>query len=153
MKRLILCLILSLLQANEEEYRAKIIELATPFNLSDTILAIAKVESDMGKYMINLQDPSCGLTHININTYIRRHKVPNTAFNRNKICQDLVNDVELAISNSIEELLFWKSQFCPKNMTNKCYRQMIRAYNGGWNYNSKKAKAYEIKVLKYLQKK
>ena len=124
-------------------------KLAKSFDLERSVKTIIKIESDDGKYLINLQDPSCGITHINIKTYMKRHNIRDTAFNRNKSCQDLINNHKLAIANAIEELLFWQEYHCDKNgCTNEQYQNMIKSYNAGWNFRSKKAKEYYSRFLK-----
>ena len=117
-------------------------KLAKPFDLEKTIRTIIKVESDDGKYLVNLNDPSCGITHININTYLKRHNIKDTTFNQNKACQDLINNPVLAIANAIEELLFWKEYHCKNICTREQYRNIIKSYNAGFNYKSKKAQEY-----------
>lgn len=123
-------------------------KLAKPFDLEKTIRTIIKIESDDGKYLVNLNDPSCGITHININTYLKRHNIKNTSFNKNKSCQDLINSPRLAIANAIEELLFWKEYHCKNICTREQYRNVIKSYNTGFNYKSKKAQEYWNKFYK-----
>lgn len=117
-------------------------KLAKPFDLEKTIRTIIKIESDDGKYLVNLNDPSCGITHININTYLKRHNIKDTTFNQNKACQDLINNPVLAIANAIEELLFWKEYHCKNICTKEQYRNVVKSYNTGFNYKSKKAQEY-----------
>ena len=50
-------------------------EVAKPYDLAKTIKTLIYIESRNGLYPINLNDPSCGVTHININTYMKRHKI------------------------------------------------------------------------------
>lgn len=122
----------------------KLVEtLASPYDLSKTIKAIIQLESYNGKYLVNLQDPACGVTHININTYMKRHNLKNTNFNRNKACADLINSPDWAILNAIEELEFWKKIHCHNGACSfSQYRNMVKSYNAGWNYKSKKAQEY-----------
>lgn len=127
--------------------------LAEPYDLHETITVIARIESNFGLYVVNLAEGSCGLTQIHINTYIKRHKIKDTRFNRNKACSDLVNSYELSIANSIEELLYWKQQFCNKK-TGKCssqqFQNVVRAYNGGFRgYRNAQTAEYWEKFKKY----
>lgn len=117
-------------------------KLAKPFDLEKTIRTIIKIESDDGKYLVNLNDPSYGITHININTYLKRHNIKDTSFNQNKACQDLINNPILVIANAIEELLFWKEYHCKNICTKEQYRNVVKSYNTGFNYKSKKAQEY-----------
>lgn len=128
---------------------ALIEELAKPYDLQDTIKTLIYIESRNGIYPINLQDPACGITHININTYIKRHKLKNTNLNRNKACADLIASPKWAIINALEELLFWQNIHCNKSgCTNAQYRNVIKSYNAGWNYKGKKANEYWQKFKK-----
>lgn len=130
---------------NDDYINDLVNRLAKPYGLEHSVRTLIRLESNDGRYLVNLSDPACGITQISINTYVRRHKIENTSFNRNKACQDLMNSPELAISNAVEELLFWKTQLCNRR-TLKCthaqYQNVIRAYNAGWNYHSKKAQVY-----------
>lgn len=117
-------------------------KLAKPFDLEKTIRTIIKIESDDGKYLVNLQSKDCGITGINVKTYMARHNIENTPFNQNKACQDLINNPVLAIANAIEELLFWKEYHCKNICTKEQYRNVVKSYNTGFNYKSKKAQEY-----------
>ena len=118
-------------------------EVAKPYDLAKTIKTLIYIESRNGLYPINLNDPSCGVTHININTYMKRHKIKNTPFNRNKACADLLASPKWAILNAIEELEFWKKIHCgAKKCTGALYRNVIKSYNTGWNYKGAKADEY-----------
>lgn len=123
-------------------------KLAKPFDLERTIRTIIKIESNDGEYLVNLSDPSCGITHININTYLRRHNILNTSFNRNKACQKLINNPKLAIANAIEELLFWKQYHCKTTCNKEQYKNVIKSYNAGYSYTSNQAKEYYDKFFK-----
>lgn len=149
---LLFCIIIGLLPADHDQARERIIkrtvkELAEPYGLTEAITVIARIESNFGKYVVNLAEDSCGVTQIHIDTYLARHKIKDTRFNRNKACSDLVNSIELSVANSIEELLYWKQQFCTAKF-GKCspsqFQSIIRAYNGGWKgrRNSRTAEYY-----------
>lgn len=124
-------------------------KLAKPFDLERTIRTIIRIESDDGKYLINLQSKDCGISHISLKTYMARHNIKDTPFNQNKACQDLINNPHLSIANSIEELLYWKEVHCKSGKCTKTeYQNVIKSYNAGWNYKSKKAQAYWDKFFK-----
>lgn len=147
MKKILLCLLLSNCFAGN--YDELIEELAKPYDLVDTIKVLVSLESKDGIYPVNLQDPACGITHININTYMKRHNIKNTNFNRNKACSDLILIPKWAIVNAIEELEFWKKIHCKSNQCKfSQYRNVIKSYNAGWNYNGSKALEYWEKFRK-----
>lgn len=123
--------------------------IAKEADFEKTIRTLIRLESNDGLYPINLQDPSCGITHININTYMKRHSIKNTNFNRNKVCADLIASPQLAITNALEELLYWKSVHCGRGKCSKAqYANVVKSYNTGWNYKSSKANEYWIKFKK-----
>lgn len=132
-------------------------KIATPYDLSQSIKAIIYIESRNGEYPVNLQDPACGVTHIHIKTYMKRHKIKDTNFNRNKACSDLINSPEWAILNALQELIFWQNIHCKNRQCTKAqYRNMIKSYNTGWNYKGAKAREYWAKfenALKEVRKK
>lgn len=118
-------------------------DLAGPYDLKNTIRALVWLESKNGEYPINLQDPACGIMHININTYMRRHKIKNTPFNRNKACADLIASPKWAILNAIDELMFWQNIHCGKYECDEVeYKLVIKSYNAGWKYKGKQAQEY-----------
>lgn len=128
------------------ELDALVDKIAEPYDFAQSIKAIIYIESRNGEYPINLQDPACGVTHININTYIKKHKVKNTPFNRNKACSALIASPEWAILNALQELMFWKSIHCNSDTcTRGQYRNVIKSYNAGWNYRGRKAQEYWVK--------
>lgn len=128
---------------NSANIYAMVEKIAEPHGLTTTIKTIIYLESRNGVYPINLQDPACGITHININTYMRRHKLKDTPFNRNKACADLIASPEWAILNALQELLFWQKIHCSKGeCTGAQYANVIKSYNAGWNYKGKKARDY-----------
>lgn len=127
-----------------------------PYDLSYSMIAIAWQESNLGKWNINLSDPSCGPFHQSIGIFLKRHGIKDTEFNRNIYCMDLINNKDLSISTAIAELETWLSVHSKR--WNK-FEYAYRSYNAGYNYNIEKAKEYakkiqaRIKVLKYYQNK
>lgn len=122
--------------------------LAKPYNLELTLVSIAWQESRLGLIPINLQDPSCGVHHIHITYYLKQHKLKDTAHNRNKYCNALIEDIELSTASAIETLLFFK-KYHKGN-----YSLMIKSYNAGFNTHLAQADTYykqvyhNVKVLK-----
>lgn len=148
-KVLLACLLGSLAFANKsyeidiKKVHKLVDELASPYDFAETIKVLIYIESRNGLYPVNLNDPSCGITHININTYMKRHKIKNTSFNRNKACADLIESPKWAILNALEELNFWKQIHCGKYPCTKAqYKNVVKSYNAGWNYRGAKAKEY-----------
>ena len=133
----------------------RVAELAHSFDLSYTVVAIAWQESNLGKYTVNLQDPSCGITHKRVDYYLKSKGLKDTPFMRNKICSELMADIELAVAVAIEDLEYWKVYHKRRKIKNdEVFQYMIRSYNGGYKFNSQAAKDYEKSVrarIKALQ--
>ncbi len=148
--KLLICLIVSAISLNanslsqtEKDLHKLVDKIAEPHGFANTIKAIIHIESRNGNYPINLQDPACGVTHININTYIKRHKIKDAPFNRNKACSDLLASPKWAILNALQELMFWQKIHCNKGeCTKRQYVNVIKSYNAGWNYKGKQAQEY-----------
>ena len=110
------------------------------------MMAIAWKESLGGLYTVNLQDPSCGIFHNNINTVLKRHpEIRDTGFNRNVLCSKLQEDIRFALEETKKELDFWKKYH--KSNWNKVWS----SYNGGFRGNPEysddiknKIKAFKI---------
>lgn len=135
-----------------DDLKTKLVEAGKPYDLSKTLLAIAKVESNFGQVKINLADPSCGVTHIHLKYFLKRYKIKDTQFNRNLACQRLVNNDNLAIAESVAILNYWKSRLCGKwGCTSSQWDRVWGAYNAGNNYDSKAGKAYARKIRKTIK--
>lgn len=129
----------------------KLAEVGKPYDLSYTLQAIVEVESSGGKYKVNLQDPSCGITMIHIEYFLKRNKIKDTPFYRNRACQALINDDDLAIGEAIAILLFWKNKFCSVwGCTSKQWHNVWAAYNGGYNYRDPAPQKYARKIRKKI---
>lgn len=147
----ILVFILNLSFTYGDELKLKLIEAGKPFDLSLTLLAIAKVESNFGQVKVNLQDPSCGVTMIHLKFFLKRYSIKDTALNRNIVCQRLMNSDDLAIAESVAILTFWKTKLCGKwGCTSKQWEQIWGAYNAGSRYDSDAGVAYSKKVKKAI---
>lgn len=138
---------LSDITLEQREVLNRVAELAHSFDLSYTVAAIAWQESNFGKYPVNLQDPSCGITHKNVVYYLKSKGLKDTSFMRNKICAELVSDIELATAIAIEDLECWKVYHKRRKLKDEdVYTYMIRSYNGGYKFNSQAAKDYAKSV-------
>ena len=121
----------------------RVAELAHSFDLSYTVVAIAWQESNLGKYTVNLQDPSCGITHKRVDYYLKSKGLKDTPFMRNKICSELLTDVELSVAIAIEDLEYWKVYHKRRKIKkDELLEYMWRSYNAGYKVNSKAAKNY-----------
>lgn len=139
------------LDNSQKEMIQEIYNRSKPYDLVYSTLAIAWQESNFGKWNVNLADPSCGPFHQLVPLFIKKHKLENTQFMQNKVCGELINNLDLSVSTVISELEAWK--VVHKNRWNT-WEYVYRSYNAGYNYDSDKAKKYakmikaRIKVLK-----
>lgn len=114
--------------------------LAKPYKLELTLISIAWQESRLGLVPINLQDPSCGVHHIHIAYYLKHHKLKDTAQNRNKYCNALIEDIALSTTSALDTLLFFKKYHKGD------YSLMVKSYNAGFNTKSLQADTYYKQV-------
>lgn len=118
-----------------------------PYDLSYTLAAIALKESNAGKWKINLQDPSGGLYHVTVDKAVKELGYEDTAFNRNRAIQALVNDDNLAAKIAVNEILFWREQIAGS------WLDTWASYNHGWNgKNTERGQAYAEDIRQLIQK-
>lgn len=102
-------------------------EYGRPYDLSYSLAAIAWKESSGGRYRINLQDPSAGIHMITIRNAMVYSGERDTAFNRNKLAQMLVNDPNLSAGYAVVNLQFWQK------VHGNDWRQVVASYNAGYS--------------------
>ena len=116
------------------------------YGLSYSLMAIAIKESSIGKYLVNVNSKDFGLYQANIKTVINREKVKDTSWNRNKLAMKLISDFKFATKNAIAELEYWKK------VHKNDWRRVWSSYNGGWSYNSKRARKYSRQIASIVRK-
>lgn len=141
------------LTLEQQEVARTAYKLGKNFNYGYTLVAIAWKESQFGIYMINLQDPSAGVFHNNINTVMKRHKEDylDTSFQRNLIAQMLIDNIFFAAAEALSELEYWEELH--KDMLNietRAYLKIWASYNGGYSYNNDRPKAYAQSIRKRI---
>ena len=109
-------------------------------------MAIAIKESSIGKYLVNVDSRDFGLYQANIKTVISRHKVKDTSWNRNRYAMRLISDFKFATKNAIAELTYWRK------IHNNDWRKVWSSYNGGWKYNSKRARKYSRDIATIIRR-
>ncbi len=112
---------------------------------SYSLMAIAIKESSLGKYIINVNSKDFGLYQAHIKSVISRQKLKDTSWNRNKLAMKLISDFDFATQNAIEELKFWQEQHKGN------WRRVWASYNGGWKYNSKRARKYSNDIARIIR--
>jgi len=111
-------------------------------DLGLTMSAIAWHESNAGKNLVNLGDPSFGIYHNLVGSVINRLGLPNTLYYRNKIANRLVQDPNFARSQALSELLYWKSHYLRTSGKRLLWQKTIRSYNGGTMWRNKDTEIY-----------
>jgi len=116
------------------------------YGLSYSLMAIAIKESSIGKYLVNVDSKDFGIYQANIKTVLSRHKAKNTSWNRNKYAMRLISDFKFATKNAIAELNYWKK------VHKNDWRKVWSSYNGGWRYNSKRARNYSRDIATIIKR-
>lgn len=124
------------LSKEQRSIAREVYNLSKPYGLELTLVAIAWQESRLGLVPINLQDPSCGVHHINVKTYLNLHKLKDTSYNRNWYCNRLISDLQLSTSTALEVLIWYR------NYHKGDYAKMVKSYNAGFNTRLKQADRY-----------
>jgi len=133
------------LSKNDMKMLKQIKQVGKKHGLSYSLMAIAIKESSLGKFLVNVDSRDFGLYQANIKTVIRRHKVKDTSWNRNRYAMKLISDFEFATKNAIAELMYWRK------VHNNDWRRVWSSYNGGWRYNSKRARKYSRDIASIIR--
>ena len=118
--------------------------LGEPHDLGLTMIAIAMEESKLGKYRINLNDPSAGIYHTTVDKAVNKLGWSHTPYNYNRAAQILVDDDIFAGELAIETILWWKEH------KDGDWRKTVSGYNGGHVGNPEYVKkiSNHIKTIK-----
>lgn len=120
----------------------EIYKIAKPYNLAETMISIAWQESRLGLIPINISDPSCGIHHINLKTFLRLKGKKDNPANRNYYCNRLIQDINLSTNTAIEVF----NNFKDYHRGN--YSKAIKSYNAGYNIKNRQAIEYAHSVQK-----
>ena len=104
--------------------------------LSYSLMAIAIKESNLGKYLVNVDTKDYGIYQANIKTVISRENAKDTSWNRNVLAMKLISDFQFATKNAIDELSYWQK------VHNNDWTKVWSSYNAGCRYDSTEAKKY-----------
>jgi len=127
-------------------------KVGSKYQLGWTLAGIAYVESSLGKYNINLSDPSGSAYHILVTSVLHRLNIPNTSWNRSRMLERLIKDKNFASKQAISELLYWKSFWIQRGYSGKwLWVKMVGSYNGGYYSNIEYVRKVS-KAIKYLRK-
>lgn len=112
------------------------------YDLGYTMVAIAMQESDLGRWNINLQDPSAGPWHVTLDKGLKALGWKDTGFNRNRVAQRMMNDYYFSAKLALDTLLWWRDYH------NGDWRKMVSSYNGGHKGNP----SYMRKIANNIKK-
>lgn len=101
-------------------------------DLGRWLIAIAWVESQLGRAMVNMQTYDCGLFHANVKYYLLKHKIKDTPLMRNVYCSTLITNRELALSYSLETIFHFKQYWEKRGNKNTALHKTIMSYNVGY---------------------
>ena len=147
MKWIINLLFISLVQSSQlTQY---IYKKGNVYNLGYTLVAIATLESQLGKYPINLEDPSCGLYHNLLPSVANRLHITPNKWNQSRLCERLIKDKEFATDMALQELLYWRAYWKSRGLKgNLLWVYTVGSYNGGNKPNMK----YVRKISKIIKR-
>ncbi len=100
-----------------------------PYDLGETMVAIALEESELGRYRISLSDPSAGVYHTLISHAIKDLGWKDNSYNRNRAAQLLIDDHVYAAHLAIGVLKWWH------NYRGGDWKETLSGYNGGHKGN------------------
>jgi len=137
------------LSKEQKDVARFVYEKGKPFDLGYTLVAIAWQESKLGKYPINLSDPSCGIMHVMPRFLIKRTKMKDTLWNRSRLCERLISDKSFSIAAAILELKYWQNYWKSRKV-NRVWSHMVASYNQGFacDINSEYVKS----IRKYIKR-
>jgi len=131
-----------------------IYEAGKKFDLGLTLAAIAWQESQLGAHPINLSDPSCGVFHVMPSSLIRRLPLKNNAWNRSRLCERLISDLDFSVSAALMELKYWQNYWRVRLKQKNVWKHMVASYNGGFaagpNSNYVKVIAKKVRIVEQI---
>ena len=151
---IILALSMSLMawSSSQLEVQKYVFNSGKAVNYEYTLTAIAEIESQYGKYMVNLADPSCGILHIMPKSLIKRTELNDNSWNHSRLCERLIIDKEFSISAAILELKYWENYWTSKGVQ-RIWSHTVASYNGGFKADPNGAYIKKVrKVIRNLKK-
>ena len=114
-------------------------------DLGYTLAAIALKESNLGEWVINLNDPSAGDYHVTIDKVLKHKGWVDTPFNRNRAASELIHNKHLSADLAINELLYWQRRL-------EGWDNAVRAYNAGNRWKSSRGAKYLADIETNIRK-
>jgi hypothetical protein len=79
---------------------------------------------------------------------IKRTDLANTKWNRSRLCERLITDIDFSLAAAILELKYWENYWKSRNVTN-VWRHTVASYNGG--FKAKPTSKYVADIKKRIQ--
>lgn len=118
-------------------------------DLGYTLTAIAMQESDLGRWNVNLQDPSASPWHVTVDKAVTRLGWSMTRFNMNRATQRLMEDPFLGASIAVEELKNWH-RLHDNVSGNERWRRTWASYNKGYNWHNENGQRYADSINDHI---
>lgn len=128
------------LNLSQKEVLEKVYEEGKKYNLELTLTAICWEESQFGKYMVNISDPSFGYFHNSVKSIQNRHKSNN--WNTSRLIERLLFDIDFGVEQAVLEIKFWQKVYKGKP---KAWSKMVSSYNAGYKYRNGEMYLFKIK--------
>lgn len=141
---------------NEQKQYARIIwDRAKNYRL--TMIALAWQESRLGQSLENPKDPSAGIIHILLPTFLKINGKKDTPKNRQMARELLIAYPYVSIDTSILIFEHFLKYHAPKNKEildiNEAidvYKKSIKSFNCGYNINKEKCNRYYNDVMHHI---
>jgi len=111
------------------------------YNLGYTLTAICWEESQFGKYMVNISDPSFGYFHNSVRSIQRRYRANN--WNTSRLIERLLYDYDFGFQQALIELQFWQKVYAGQPLS---WSKTVSSYNAGYRHENGKRYLEKIKL-------
>lgn len=126
-------------------------EVGEPHNFGYTMAALALKETQGGKYLVNLNDPSFGPWQVTVRNIIHfgAGGEPVSDWSRDRMIERMINDIRWSAETALKVLLYW-DEYHHRTMT---YDSMAEywvnlwgSYNAGVHYDGTAGRLYSETV-------
>ncbi len=122
------------------------------FDYGYSLTAIGWEESNLGKYKVNLGDPSFGYFNSLLTTVLARNNMEDSDWSRSRIAERLMADYDFSFSQAIAELKYWENYWTSKGVP-KVWSHTIRSYNAGFKHmKGEKYRKNIVQKIRVLRK-
>jgi len=129
------------LSSGQKLIMKKVYKEGAKHELELTMTAICWEESQFGKYMVNISDPSFGYFHNSVKTIQRRHRANN--WNTSRLIERLLYDFDFGFSQALIEVQFWQKAY--RNEP-RSWSKTVSSYNAGYKYTNGRRYLERIKL-------